>query len=447
MKQLLSNEAETTERAQEDRQEVLDESSVESQAVQALPESENISNRDTEEVPVPTEAETTELREAASAEVGYQEKLEQQLSLENVLLKAEPLTETPEQEKGEPVLIIHPLYGGEDTAYSISDDAKTGEPSLKRIDELPALSTEKSSDTEVKIEPAVQQEEPASPTVPPAKEETRPPAAKPYVVITDSPEVQPVKITVEPAALPTVTPDQKLNPYKVMAEPPAIQASSIPDVLAHQEYKSSLTPPAYAPPAKSTINQPVDSINRKPSIVAPDKSERMTAMAHPEVEKAMRAALYIEAPMIFNELEKLLEEQSGQPAVSMKESLKTEVDQTRRLARLKFQNELAGEIVPLARQLIHNAESAGLVQNKGGIKTLPGKHYTVQYLKTQQAEKIKVQCRQGKGYIYAVNGKVKETKGLQVKDRDRFIGFAQKSPQQLRQMVKPKKAINSEMSQ
>lgn len=452
VQQLLGNVAEAPIEQQSDSQEIPDVSSSKEQAIQELPEPKNSLGRDDEKVPAPKETKPAARMEAIEkgkpTEADHKEEVYQQLSLEDSLLAMEPPAEPIEQVEEESVLIVHPIYGGKDTAYVISEDAQPDEPSLKKIDETPAVPIADPSDIGIETTPPVAREEHTSPTVLPPIEEAQPATEKPDAATSNRPENDTVEIPspVEPVASSAKKPPQAPSPHREVT-PPIVEALSPASALPGQRRIPSVPPPEHVPPATDVSDRHTGSKNVEPPVNVPSAPERAVSMTHLEVEKAMRAALYIEDPMIYDELEKLLEQQSEQPAVAVSKSLKAEVDQTRRLANLKFQNELAGEIVPLAHQLMRNAESVGLVKEKGGIKTLPGKHYTVQYLKKQGTEHIKIHCRQGQGVIYAVNGRVQETKGLQRKDRDRFIGFAQKSPQQLRQMIQFKKAVNAGMSQ
>jgi hypothetical protein len=149
---------------------------------------------------------------------------------------------------------------------------------------------------------------------------------------------------------------------------------------------------------------------------------------------------------LFQALDKIAGEQRTAPAILMGESLSKEVEWTRTLARHKQQNGLARDIIPLAHQLMNTADAAKLVQKEGNVQTFKGQNYAVRCLKKEQEEKIEVYCRRGEGYVYAVNGKVEEAKGLIKQDRERLAGYAAKSVGQLRQMRQGKKSIGSGIS-
>ena len=97
-----------------------------------------------------------------------------------------------------------------------------------------------------------------------------------------------------------------------------------------------------------------------------------------------------------------------------------------------FRRKVAEDIVPLANKLLHTAHQAGLTTSQAGVTAFKGKNYTVQHQEVAGSQKVEVFCRQSKGYIRAVNGKIERADKVTSKDCEVFSIFAKKTPQQLK---------------
>ncbi|MEN8443544.1 MAG: strawberry notch C-terminal domain-containing protein [Cyanobacteria bacterium J06555_13] len=200
--------------------------------------------------------------------------------------------------------------------------------------------------------------------------------------------------------------------------------------------------------AVQPISQPQNEHVVAETMAASISPPQQISAGRDDVQRAMRAAQYINQPQLHEALNNLLAEQADGPSVTMEATLHQQAEQARSLAKQKLQNELAGDITPLAHKLIKNAETAGLTaKSEGGATVFKGSQYAVRHQHSQGNEHIEVRCRKGAGKIHAINGKIHTVSGLQMKDRDLFIKFAEKSPAQLKHMVNErKKTLKADIS-
>ena len=212
-------------------------------------------------------------------------------------------------------------------------------------------------------------------------------------------------------------------------------------VSTQREHGQTLSQQVASDATSPEPQQPSDRQRRDPSPAERSTitAESRTLMSVDDVAIAMKAARYIEDPIVLGELEKLLSEQPEQTNISMRAGLAKQVEQTRALARQKVQQGLAADIAPLASQLMQKAEIAGLVKQQGNISIFPGKRYIIKAIRQETGERVEVSCRKNEGFVHSVDGKVVDMQGLQKKDRDVFRYLAMQTPKQLRQMIKGKK--------
>ena len=114
------------------------------------------------------------------------------------------------------------------------------------------------------------------------------------------------------------------------------------------------------------------------------------------------------------------------------------------LARNKQQTEFAAEILPMAQQLLENAQKAGLTRSsntdKGQVTAFEGQNYSVRCRDNGERQEFKVLCHKTDGLIYAVNGEPQKSQGLLKTDKAIFARYASMTSAQLRQATRAKQA-------
>ena len=231
---------------------------------------------------------------------------------------------------------------------------------------------------------------------------------------------------------------KKLIPFYGKSE--RTNASQVkPSISTTAELRSSAQKTAVKHPNNQPISQRQNTSLGIATKTNNALSEEVVTVERGDIERAIRAAHYLNEPSLGKALERLSAEQANKHSVTMTVKLHQEAEGARSLARLTLQNELAIKITPLARKLMNTAEQAGLATKKNGVKVFKGKQYAIRCQYSRGEEHVEVRCRQGQGYMHVINGKVQKAQGLQIKDRDRFTKFAAKSPEQLKQMITAKK--------
>jgi len=108
----------------------------------------------------------------------------------------------------------------------------------------------------------------------------------------------------------------------------------------------------------------------------------------------------------------------------------------------KKESEFAAEILPMAQQLLENANRAGLTRSsnteKGTVTAFEGQNYSVRCRENGDEQEFKVLCHRTSGLIYAVNGEPQKSQGLLKSDKTTFARYASMSPIQLNQAVRVK---------
>ena len=163
------------------------------------------------------------------------------------------------------------------------------------------------------------------------------------------------------------------------------------------------------------------------------------------VEKAQRAAGYIGDTELGDVLTTVLSTQSNSLAdIEIPAVLHAQVHTAIGLARNKQQTEFATEILPMAQQLLENAQKAGLTRSsntdKGQVTAFEGQNYSVRCRDNGDRQEFKVLCHKTDGSFYAVNGKPQKSQGLLKTDKVIFARYASMTSAQLRQATKAKQA-------
>ena len=181
------------------------------------------------------------------------------------------------------------------------------------------------------------------------------------------------------------------------------------------------------------------------------KADRVT-MPRALVEKANSAARYIGNTALSDTIETVLAAHcSGQSDVQISASLQAQMKTTLGLARNQQQTEFAVSILPMAQQLLENADTAGLTRSRntqsGQVTAFEGKNYAVRCRESDGKREFKVLCHRTNGLIYAVDGKPQKSQGLLKSDKKTFEKYASMTPHQLQQAFNRKQsAVKADMS-
>ena len=161
------------------------------------------------------------------------------------------------------------------------------------------------------------------------------------------------------------------------------------------------------------------------------------------VEKAQKAAIYIENSELSDRLGAVLSKQAPEQSdIQIPVSLQAQVQTTLGLARNKQQTKFATAILPMAQQLLKNATLAGLTRSsqteRGKVTAFEGKNYAIRCRQSSEKQELKILCHKTNGLIYAVNGSPQKSQGLLKSDKAAFEKYAALTPTQLRQAAKGK---------
>lgn len=222
---------------------------------------------------------------------------------------------------------------------------------------------------------------------------------------------------------------------------PTAVAPQPPEKIEAVETDGALNSSASGQPPKRSL---ADVVKQE---VADDASGTVETVSIKDVEKAIKASIYLEDGDTFSKLEALQAKQPDKTEIEISPALKEKAIANRNAATKKFRHVLATDIVPMAQTLLHNAKAAGLTISRGNAVAFEGKNYTVKEKQVDQTKTIEVRCHRSKGYIRAVDGKIQRADNIVPKDREVFSKFASKTPLQLQQAVlKRQKAKSSGIS-